>query len=43
MKRAEQLGAGHPEFKLLFQQAIRLEPALGNGADIAPMREKSAF
>ncbi len=28
MTRAKQLGAGRPEFRLLFQQAVRLEPAL---------------
>ncbi len=29
MERAERLRSGRPEFHLLFQQAIRLEPALG--------------
>ena len=28
--------AGRPEFNLLFQQAIRLEPALGHNSDINP-------
>jgi hypothetical protein len=28
LKRAEQLGGDRPEFRLLFEQAIRLEPAL---------------
>lgn len=34
MERAERLRAGRPEFALLFQQAIRLEPALGRNSDI---------
>lgn len=39
MERADRLRAGRPEFTLLFQQAIRLEPALGHRADInAPLR-----
>lgn len=43
MAHAEQLGAGHPEFRLLFQQAVRLEPALDKSVDIAPMSEKPAL
>lgn len=34
MEQAERLRAGRPEFNLLFQQAIRLEPSLGHGSDI---------
>lgn len=34
MERAERLRSGRPEFHLLFQQAIRLEPALGFDSDI---------
>ena len=37
MKRAEQLRDGRPEFNLAFQQAIRLEPALGHRLDIDPV------
>jgi hypothetical protein len=36
MKRAEQLRDGRPEFNLVFQQAIRLEPALGHSSAINP-------
>jgi len=36
MEGAERLRAGRPEFNLLFQQAIRLEPALGHNSDINP-------
>jgi hypothetical protein len=43
MTRAEQLGADHPEFGLLFQQAVRLEPALGKSLDAAPISEKPAL
>ncbi len=34
MERAEQLRDGRPEYTLLFQQAIRLEPALGHHSAI---------
>ncbi len=34
IRRAEQLRDGRPECHLLFQQAIRLEPALGSSVDI---------
>ena len=34
MEWAERLRAGRPEFNLLFQQAIRLEPALGRSSTI---------
>ena len=34
MERVERLRTGRPEFTLLFQQAIRLEPALGDRAEI---------
>lgn len=43
MARAEHLGAGHPEFRLLFHQAVRLEPALGNIVDVAPISDKPAL
>jgi len=33
MERAERLRAGRPEFTLLVQQAIRLEPVLGQSVD----------
>ncbi len=43
MKRAEQLGAGHPEFRLLFQQAVRLEPALAESGDLTQPLAKPAL
>ncbi len=42
MKRAEQVGAGRAEFTLLFQQAVRLEPALRDMAGVAPVTGKPA-
>ncbi|MCC2640514.1 MAG: hypothetical protein K0S45_927 [Nitrospira sp.] len=42
MMRANQMSAGRPEFRLLFQQAVRLEPALGNSADFTQSHEKPA-
>lgn len=43
IKKAEQVADDRPEFRLLFQQAIRLEPTLDTMITIAPAREKPAL